>query len=149
MSSNPFLTNVLLSVIAALLLVMVIQNGMTMTSAKRPLVSSSAGGYGASAGAASPYSNPTVNPNAPQMAHSMFFQAVKGFPEGCNNSPTLDSCDSPAAQAVKKSINDKAASGANPRQVFDFIVETWGEQALTDQAREIRNQRVRGQSAPR
>lgn len=145
MSNNPFLTNVILVVIAALLLVLVIQNGMNQNKAARPnfqATSSYSGGY-ADSGSAPADRNPTVNPNAAPMAHNMFFMAVRAFPDGCSKFKILDECNSPAAIAVKKQIEEVANSGKGPRQVFDYIVETWGEQALTEQAAQIRNQRVR------
>jgi len=133
MNTNPLFTNVVLVVIAALLLVLVIQNGMQPGRDKRPPV-------------VSEYSmdrNPSVNPQAQNMAHNMFFMAVKPFPEGCKNAKVLDDCDSPAAKMVKSKIEAVAASGKGPRQVFDFIVETWGENVLTEQALQIRNMRVK------
>lgn len=143
MSNNPFLTNVLLVIIAALLLVLVIQNGMQGSGQyARPTIISTDMSTGGSS--ASSERNPTVNPNAAPMAHNMIYMAVRAFPEGCDKYKILDECNSPAAMAVKKQIESYANSGKGPRQVFDYIVETWGESVLTEQALQIRNQRLRG-----
>lgn len=77
------------------------------------------------------------------MGASMFFSALRGFPKGCEPSKLLAECESPEAQQIKEQIA-AFAQGKGPRQVFDFIIETWGEQALSDQALRIRKQ-VRGQ----
>jgi hypothetical protein len=143
--NNLFLTNVLLTIIAALLLVNVIQNGMGSSgNVPRPQLASEGyhPGYGGGASSQSP--NPTVNPGAQQMAGKMYFMAMTGFPEGCKGVQTLDQCDSPAAQAVKAKVNS-IAEGKRPREVFDIIIKTYGENALTDQAKAIRNMRVKGQ----
>lgn len=78
------------------------------------------------------------------MGGNMFFMAMTAFPDGCKEAKVLNDCDSPAAKAVKAKIETLVAQGQGPRQVFDYVVETWGEQALTDQARQIRNMRVKG-----
>ncbi len=138
MNTNPLFTNVLLVIIAGLLLVQVIQNGMNQNLNSRPsFVSSESSNY------APPEhpSNPSVNPNAGQMGHNMFFMAIKAFPEGCQGKKILDECDSPAAQAVKQKIESVVSEGKGPRQIFDFVVATWGENVLTDQALQIRKMR--------
>lgn len=131
---NPLLTNILLAVIAALLLVQVIQNGMS--SEKGPGPSSIVPPY-----AQSSERNPTVNANTPMMGHSMFEQALVGFPEGCDRSKILAMCDTPAARAVKEELNQLTAQGMGPRQVFDHVVAKYGMDALTQEAQKIRSMR--------
>lgn len=140
MNTNPLFTNVVLVIIAALLLVLVIQNGMQQGTARPPLTQIT---Y-SEAAPSMPERNPSVNPSAQNMAHNMFFMAIKAFPEGCKGLKVLDECNSPAAQQIKSQIESVASSGKGPRQVFDFVVETWGEKVLTDQALQIRNMRVKG-----
>src|SRR5690606_5211250 len=94
--------NVLLVIIAFLLLVLVIQNGMSKASY-------SGSSYNMSypsphSGDSSAPRNPTVDPSAPAMAQEMVFQAMKAFPEGCEGLSLLAECNSPAAQAVKAEI---------------------------------------------
>jgi hypothetical protein len=131
---NPLLTNILLAVIAALLLVQVIQNGMSSEQGARtssimpPYVQSSE-------------RNPTVNSSTPMMGHSMFEQALVGFPEGCDRSKILAMCDSPAARVVKEELNQLTAQGMGPRQVFDHVVAKYGMNALTQEAQKIRSMR--------
>lgn len=140
MNTNPLFTNVVLVVIAALLLVLVIQNGMKTDSMARPTLAP----VNVQVTEQSTGRNPTVTNDAGSMQHSMFFMAIKAFPEGCKSAKVLDDCNSPAAQAVKSKIGSLVAEGKGPRQVFDYVVATWGEEALTDQARQIRNMRVKG-----
>lgn len=143
--NNLFLTNVLLTIIAALLLVNVIQNGMGSSGGvPRPQLATETYHPGYGTGGSSQAPNPTVNPGAQQMAGKMYFMAMTGFPEGCKGVQTLDQCDSPAARAVKEKVN-QLAEGKRPREVFDLIIKTYGEDALTDQAKAIRNMRVKGQ----
>lgn len=140
--NTPFMTNVLLVIIAALLLVLVIQNGMQTTSTP---ASRSSGYHGhPPSSSSSGESRPSAMPQRPQgdMAAQMFFSALRGFPEGCDKSALLATCDSPQAVLVKKQISEYAR-GKRPRQVFDYIIKTWGEDALSDQAKRIRRQ-VRG-----
>lgn len=123
--SNATLTNVLLVIIATLLLVLVIQNGLYHPSfSERPAISSTS----------SPYPQP-------MMAQNMFFAALKAFPEGCGGMKILAECSSPEAEAVKEKISSWAMSGKPPREVFDLVVSTWGEQVLTDEAQQIRKHR--------
>ena len=74
--------------------------------------------------------------------HRCSSQRSEVFPEGCDSAKLLAECDSPAAQQVKSQIS-AFAKDKGPRQVFDYIIETWGEKALSDQALQIRKQ-VRG-----
>jgi cytochrome c-type biogenesis protein CcmH/NrfF len=71
----------------------------------------------------------------------MIFQALKAFPEGCAGSRLLSDCSSPAAEAVKAQIQKFQDAGAGIRQTFDYIVKTWGEKVLTEQALQIRQMR--------
>ena len=138
--TNPLFTNIVLVVIAALLLVLVIQNGMNHPSHyERPMISPHA--MPMDGGAQVPAA-PTGGAN---MGNSMFFAALKAFPAGCEGKAVLAECDSPAAQAVKIQIQSFADTGKGPRQVFDYIVETWGEKVLTDQALQIRSRRTKSQ----
>lgn len=140
-------TNFLLIVIAFLLLVQVIQEGMTEGSSYSPSYSSAPSPqYSSSPRSAPATRNPTVKSNVTSMAHAMYGQALLAFPEGCGEARVLGDCDSPAAQAVKSQIDEWAGSGLGPRQVFDKIVESFGEEVLTPQAQQIRNARL--QSSP-
>ncbi len=134
MTNHPLLTNILLFVIAALLLVLVIQNGMNSSAPRPQFVSESSMPHSGGG-------HPAVNSGAGPMGQNMFFLAVRGFPDGCEGKKVLADCDSPAAQAVKAAIEAQVAEGKGPRQVFDFIVEKWGEGALTEQAQKIRSMR--------
>lgn len=136
--NNLFLTNVLLTIIAALLLVNVIQNGMgsSRSAPPRPQLAQDTYHQG--------YSNPSVTPGAQEMAGKMYFMAMTAFPEGCKGLSTLDQCDSPAAKLVKEKVN-QMAEGKRPREVFDLIIKAYGEAALTEQAKAIRAMRVKGQ----
>jgi len=87
--------------------------------------------------------NPTVQENAPNMGHSMFEQALAGFPSGCDKNKTLAVCETPAALAVKAEINSMVEKGAGPRQVFDYIVNKYGVNALTKEAQRIRSMRAK------
>jgi len=87
--------------------------------------------------------NPTVQENAPMMGHSMFEQALAGFPAGCDKNKTLAVCETPAAMAVKAEINGLVEKGAGPRQVFDYIVNKYGVNALTKEAQRIRSMRAK------
>lgn len=138
---STFITNILLTIIAVLLLVMLIQNGMRDQS-----------GYGSSrsystssAHPSSPHTrstkNPTVVENAAPMGESLYFRAMSAFPEGCDGLQSLDQCESPAAQMVKKEVTD-FSQGRGPREVFDHIIEKYGMQALTEQAQQIRKMRT-------
>jgi len=144
-TNSPLLTNVLLAVIAMLLLVNVIQNGMSSSkSVARPQFSQDSYHQSYGSGSSSPSANPSVAPGAQDMAGKMYFMAMTGFPEGCKGVATLDQCDSPAALAVKEKVN-QLAEGKRPREVFDLIVKTYGENALTQQAKDIRNMRLKSQ----
>lgn len=129
---SSLLTNILLSLIAVLLLVQVIQNGMSDSGSSSPAYSRP-----------TPHSrNPSVAPNAPMMGHQMFEQALSGFPAGCDKSKKLADCDSPAAKAIRDEINQLVQAGSGPRQVFDHIVNKYGIEALTPEAQKIRGMRV-------
>ena len=134
MNSN-LLTNTLLMIISVLLLVQVIQTGMNQTShMPRPMLSNPHGEMGQAPDAGAPM-------QAPMMQTNMVFQALKAFPEGCQGKTVLAECDSPAAEAVKAQIEKHQAGGAGIRQTFDYIVSTWGEKVLTEQALQIRKMR--------
>lgn len=133
---SPLVTNVLLSVIAVLLLVLVIQNGM-----------SSSRGYGPRPIASAPYHNPHSSggrgSSTPMMmAAPMFFQALRAFPEGCEGKNILAECNSPAAEAIKQEINSLAEQGKGPREVFDYVINKYGLDALTPEAQRIRSMRT-------
>lgn len=136
---SPILTNVLLSIIAVFLLVLIVQNSRgpvvsnSYTSAVRPT---------ANPHQSSASRNPSVAPDSPMMAASMYFQAMSAFPEGCQGRNNLLECDSPAALKVKEDIGQAAQSGKGPRQVFDYIIEKYGMAALTPEAQRIRSMRA-------
>lgn len=139
---STFITNILLTIIAVLLLVMLIQNGMRDQSG----YGSSGSSYStSSARPSSPHDhstkNPTVVENAAPMGESLYFRAMSAFPEGCEGLQSLDQCESPAAQMVKKEVTD-FSQGRGPREVFDHIIEKYGMQALTEQAQQIRKMRT-------
>ncbi len=136
---NPILTNSLLFIVAILMLVQVIQTGRLHDQLLSPtMVSSMASPHSAHGDGGSPSTATT-----PPMATEMVFHAMVGFPKGCNKQGTLSACNSPEAEAVKQQINSWAAGGKGIRQIFDQIVETFGEAALTEEARQIRAQRRR------
>jgi len=136
------MTNILLTVIAALLLVLVIQNG---SNSSRSMMSISSGSYhdGSDRGAASSEPvHPSLKENAAPMAQTMVYQALVGFPEGCDRSRTLAECNSAEAEIVKKDIDSMAVGGKGPRQIFDAVIEKYGMEALTAQAQSIRRMRT-------
>lgn len=137
---STFMTNVLLTIIAALLLVMVIQNGMQEGRGKRPDRS-----YSTSSPHQSHPKNSrkttTVKENAAPMGENLYFRAMSAFPEGCDGLQSLDQCESPAAQLVKKEVTGYS-QGRGPREVFDHIIDKYGMQALTEQAQQIRKMRT-------
>lgn len=130
--NSPFVTNLLLMIVAVLLLVLVVQNGMhegtyvpqasnphrSMQTPSQPMPSSTS-----------------------DMDHSMFFQALSGFPKGCNPKLTLAECSTPAAEAVKNEILS-IAEERGPREVFDYVINKYGMAALTEQAQQIRRSRT-------
>jgi hypothetical protein len=138
MQSN-LLTNTLLATIAALLLVQVIQTGMTQPSgsARPHIVNPHVDG-----------SVPTSENSAPTMQQqpptNMIFMALKAFPAGCEGKSVLADCSSPAAEDVKNQIQ-QFSSQNGIRQTFDYIVATWGEKVLTEQALQIRKMRKKSQ----
>ncbi|PIR23392.1 MAG: hypothetical protein COV44_03055 [Deltaproteobacteria bacterium CG11_big_fil_rev_8_21_14_0_20_45_16] len=139
---TTFMTNILLAVIAALLLVLVIQNG---SNSSRSSVSISSGSYHdeSNGGAVSSEAvHPSLKENAAPMAQTMVYQALVGFPEGCDRNRTLAECTSAAAEVVKKDIDNLAAGGKGPRQIFDAVIEKYGMEALTAQAQSIRRMRT-------
>jgi len=134
--NSPFVTNLLLMVIAVLLLVIVIQNGMNESS------SSSYRTYSSNPHPAVPEQrSPAVSGPAPHMNESMFFQALSGFPEGCDKVKTLAECSSPAAEAVKQEVLNISQS-RGVREVFDYVINKYGMTALTEQAQQIRRART-------
>jgi hypothetical protein len=143
MNSN-LLTNTLLMIIAVLLLVLVIQTGMNQPSFQPPRpMTNPHGDMGGEQPPPPAMENAPDAPAAPAgaMAGNIYFQSLKAFPAGCAGKAILADCDSPAAKVVKAQIEKLQASGLNIRQVFDKIVETWGEKALTEQALQIRRMR--------
>lgn len=141
--NNSLLTNTLLVVIAALLLVLVIQNSLhNPRRFERPSLGESS--YHEMSGEASEMSgHPSLKPDAGSMAHQMVFHALKAFPKGCEGVSTLFECESPAAAKVKAEIEVWAQEGKGPRQIFDAIVAKWGDKVLTEEALRIRNMRVK------
>lgn len=137
--NTSLFTNIMLSVIAVLLLVLVVQNGMKAPGYSGKPGYSKRSGYSSQQAHGS--TNPSVKANAAPMAGGMFFQALSGFPEGCESANTLAECNSAAAEAVKKEVMEVAA-GAGPRKVFDYVVNKYGIEALTPQAQKIRAMRT-------
>jgi hypothetical protein len=141
--NSPALTNILLGVIAFFILILIVQTAMGPSSNySRPGPQA----YGPSS-AGSPHSgptrNPTVSPDAvPHMGNEMYYQAMSGFPEGCDAQKPLLECNSPAAQSVKQDVDAQVRKGWGPRQVFDYVVEKYGINALTQEAQRIRGARV-------
>lgn len=138
--NNTFTTNVLLLVCAVLLLTLVVQNSMgpNRQSEVGPRVTSSMPPSNSAAAR-----NPSVRDGVTSMGHhSMFFQALSGFAEGCDGARTLAECSSPAAEVVKADIMNFTETGAGPREVFDYIVEKYGMEALTAEAQQIRRART-------
>lgn len=129
--NNNLLTNTLLFIIAVLLLVQVIQNNVYKSMVEKPhLESATQGAYSAA---------PKQEASIP-MGTEMIFHAMKAFPEGCSGKLILAQCDSPAALKVKNQIQVWADDGKPIRALFDQIVKTFGEEVLTDEARQIRQQ---------
>jgi len=140
--NSPALTNILLSIIALLMLFSLIQNAIGPTQPYTTNVSSTYQRQQA-ASPHTPSRNPTVSPDAaPHMGNDMYYQALRGFPEGCDDQKPLLECNTPAAQAVKQDVDAQVRSGLGPRQVFDYVVEKYGITALTDEAQRIRGARV-------
>ena len=128
--NSPSLTNTLLVIISSLLLVLTIQNGRDRSSLyERPQISPHAQSLPGPAGS-----------NA-LMEHIIFFESVLAFPEGCQEVSLLSECTSPQALKIKEKIQVWIDQNKGPKNVFDEIVKTWGEEVLTAQARQIRNQR--------
>jgi hypothetical protein len=139
--NNSLFTNSLLVVIATLLLVQVIQNSMRMPAGPdRPVIT-----YHESQSSAVEGPRTSTPPTGANMATSMVFQALKAFPAGCEGKHILAECSSPAAEAVKTQILKMEETGKGPRQIFDYVVATWGEKVLTDQALQIRRMRTKTQ----
>ena len=138
------ITNILLTVIAAFLLVLVIQNasgpkivpGAMMTQSSR------------SAAPVPPHSAPS-NP-APPVASSQDFNPAEMVYAAlrCPNDPTLTlaepGCQSTEATSRRNFVDESFSKGLPIRQVFDSIVGEFGENALTDEAIEIRKANRRG-----
>ncbi len=148
--NNNLLTNTLLVIIAVLLLVQVIQTGMNQQTAMRPAMPMSPHSYqGGRSDEGSDHTGPSHGdmgasaPHAMQMPVEMVFRALKAFPAGCNGKAALIECDSPAARAVKAQIEKFQEQGKGPRETFDYIVKTWGEGALSEEAASIRRQRMK------
>ena len=143
---NPHLiTNTLLGIIAILLLALVVQNGMQSDRSYSHAQAPSAHPQQPpqqQQRAQQPSQNPTTTEGSAPMSHSMVFAALRGFPEGCDEVEVLAECNSPAAEAVKAEIIQLEQAGMGPREVFDTIIETWGEEVLTQEALRIRNMRV-------
>lgn len=136
--NSSLLTNTLLAIIAVLLLVQVIQTGMNQPAGPaRPMLSNP---HSEMTGEPSMAEN-VVPPMPQQPPANMVFQALKAFPSGCVGKTVLADCSSEAAEAVKAQIEKFQSSGAGIRQTFDYIVSTWGEKVLTEQALQIRKMR--------
>lgn len=128
--------NTLLVIIASLLLVIVIQNSQSHGSSyEMPAAASYSDHASGGMGGGQP---------AQPMKTSMVFQALKGFPAGCDVKQILAECNSPAAELVKDEILKMESSGQGIRQIFDAVVAKYGEKVLTDQALQIRKMRVKG-----
>ena len=133
---NPLLTNSLLFVISILLLVQVIQTSRLHDQLLAPALEVTSAESAPMAPAMPPHGAP-----AKPMATDMIFHAMVGFMKGCDKTKPLAVCDSPAAQKVKEQVNGWASEGKGIRELFDQIVATFGEQSLTEEARQIRAQR--------
>ena len=141
--NSQALTNILLGVIAIFILVIVVQNASAPTDSRSSYRAGGPAHGGGNPHASVPNRNPTVTPDAaPFMGNDMYYQALRGFPEGCDAQSTLLNCNSPAAQSVKQDIDSKVREGLGPRQVFDYVVEKYGIEALTEEAQRIRGARV-------
>lgn len=140
--------NTLLVIIAALLLVLVIQNSQSHGPAWDSSMNMAPQSYSPSADEMPPMMGREVKGGAPHktmMKGSMVFQALKAFPAGCSGMQILAECSSPAAESVKSEILKMEEEGKGPRQIFDAIVAKYGEKVLTDQALQIRKMRLKGQ----
>jgi len=134
--SNPqLLTNVLLIIIAALLLVQVIQNGMNSQNFTPGVLIRNSDESGLNQ---QPMQNGPGVPGSAAMGNDMIFSALKAFPAGCEGRTLLAECSSPAAEEAKRQILDWEQSGQSPHAIFDQITKKWGEQVLTEQALQIR-----------
>jgi len=144
MNNQSFLlTNTLLAVIAALLLVQIFQKDSAPSS--RGSRASENSTYISPAGSPSNAPDGTKtevhsNSQAPAM-EDFIFQALRAFPKGCDGKSVLADCNSAAAAAVKTKVQSWTATEMSPRELFDKIVATYGEQALTDEAQRIRAMR--------
>jgi hypothetical protein len=139
--TNSALTNILLLVITVLLLVLVIQNTMNHPSNyQRPNLSSKGSYYQKDESPSKPAKADLKSKSVP-MGQTMIFAAMSSFPKGCEGKKTLAECSSPAANNVKAKVQAYAQKGKGIREIFDYVVATWGEEALTAQAIQIRKMR--------
>ncbi|MEZ4704942.1 MAG: hypothetical protein R3A11_07125 [Bdellovibrionota bacterium] len=81
---------------------------------------------------------PTANPHAGGFDfQSMVLAALK-----CPSDPVLTlsdvGCSGQEAQERKQAVRDMASENLPPRALFDRVIARFGEEALTDQAQEIR-----------
>jgi hypothetical protein len=129
MKNPSLLTNSLLAIIAALLVVQILQKDSGLQKTTIGTESYVPPDASAIPGAVTPAMGDFI------------FQALRAFPKGCEKHKILAECDSPAALAVKEKIQSWGELDLNPRELFDKIVATYGENALSDEAKKIRAMR--------
>ena len=138
MKSQNFITNILLTLIAILLLVLVIQGSSKSGYApsKNPHAGENyeSGNFSQDASQNAPHVHGEEQPFNP---NEMVFAALR-----CPNDDTLTlgepGCSGKGVEDRKKLVEESFAKGQGLSQVFDAIVKKFGEKALTDQAIEIR-----------
>lgn len=147
MNGHLLFQNTLLVIIAALLLVLVIQNSQSHSpSWETSGLREPSEHYAPGQEGMMPAMPRDAKAGAPMMKGSMVFQALKAFPKGCEGKQILADCSSPEAESIKAEIAALENSGKGPRQIFDAIVAKWGEKVLTDQALQIRKMRMKSQA---
>jgi|GEM_PF-2914393 len=143
---NLSVTNVLLLIIAVLMLIMVAQQprGGQPYAQKHAPDLSTMGAAPLTGHAPAPGTNPHAGtPHGDASANQNFdFQNMIQAAMICPGDDTLTLADSPCQneEAVeRKSYIEKIyAQGLGPRALFDEIISTYGLEALTEEAREIR-----------
>ena len=134
------ITNILLSIIAVLLLVMVLQNQgpIQMQSKDTPPPYPQESSYDQD-----PHAGHNHGPDVSHDPHAgdfnpseMVYAALN-----CPSDPTLPlaspSCSDKAANERRKAVDDAFSQGLTISKVFDAIIEKYGMNALTPEAQEI------------
>jgi cytochrome c-type biogenesis protein CcmH/NrfF len=124
----------MLVIMTSLLVVLVVRSYQTPEPSSQNIQS-----FPASMGAAHRVPSRVLEP----MKTSMIFESLTAFPADCEGKKLLAECDSAAAESVKAEILKMENSSQSPRQVFDQIVAKYGEKALTEQSRQIRQMRMK------